>query len=975
MNNSLDILQYYRFDILHAKLYVYIPPIVVFEHSYMFDFVNTIDFTNFSPLLHHSNIVDIQNVFVSKDPSTLIRLHDSSLKVYQLNNSDLMISHISQVYNHSDLSSVGSYNFCIFHEIKSRFIHYLHVCFPSLFHKDMLQIYLAQDTAHLYTNPDERDPRVDTANQNNSNGNTDNQINGNGNNLASTSTTDSQRSVVNLSDFLLTPSMESLLSKGLNFCPTPGEQDIHELRQDLDKFHVSLRRKQFFSKKVDPNTSLDVSLTQQLSNTTMCEDDGPFNHPKFKNPSNWNPIGPANLEAMIIFNEHKLNEYVPTSPPNQNLTPEEHQALQELKQNHNIVIKRADKGSAVVIQNRADYITEGLRQLNDPKFYIEVPNDLTKDHNQEVSKLITKLQDDQEISDKCAAFLYTAQPRTPQFYMLPKIHKNKTPVPGRPIISANNSPTEKISQLVDHFLQPIVSTTKSFVKDTTDFINKIEELPIQTQSTILCTIDVSSLYTNIPIPEGLAACKEQLDLHRPHATQPSNPNLIKLLELVLYKNNFDFNSHHYLQIGGTAMGTRVAPSFANLFMANFEKMLVYPYTPKPTIWLRYIDDIFLIWEHGQTQLDQFLEHLNGCHPTIKFTSDISTKEINFLDTTVRLDRDRKLYTTLYCKPTDSHNYLSFTSSHPQHTKKSLPFSQLLRVRRICTKLEDYDQNAVLLGTHFIRRGYPLPLIEEATIKARRTNRHCLLHPTTSPDTQSDTDNLFLINTYNPLGNPLKDILQTNWSILGRTHTTTGIYSNKVIYGNRRNKNLQDILVHAKLPELTASNTPKVHTPSQPLHICETKNCRYCKRLDHTGHITSTSTSREYNTRKYVSCKSNNLIYCITCTTCNKQYVGQTKNRLQDRFQMHFYHIESKKQINPLKRQPKAKKLNPKFDDPIGRHFKQSDHNGLNSIHIHILQFISAPSESIPAQMLRDDWERKWIHRLKTIAPLGLNSAD
>jgi len=91
--------------------------------------------------------------------------------------------------------------------------------------------------------------------------------------------------------------------------------------------------------------------------------------------------------------------------------------------------------------------------------------------------------------------------------------------------------------------------------------------------------------------------------------------------------------------------------------------------------------------------------------------------------------------------------------------------------------------------------------------------------------------------------------------------------------------------------------------------------------------------------------------------------------------MHFYHIESKKQHNPLKRQPKAKKPNPKFDDPIGRHFKQSDHKGLDSIHIHILQFISAPSESVPGQMLRDDWERKWIHRLKTIAPHGLNSAD
>jgi hypothetical protein len=74
---------------------------------------------------------------------------------------------------------------------------------------------------------------------------------------------------------------------------------------------------------------------------------------------------------------------------------------------------------------------------------------------------------------------------------------------------------------------------------------------------------------------------------------PSNDTITSLLEHVLTKNNFDFDHKHYLQVGGTAMGTKVAPSFANIFMADFEEQHVYTYPTKPSLWLRYIDDIFL----------------------------------------------------------------------------------------------------------------------------------------------------------------------------------------------------------------------------------------------------------------------------------------------------------------------------------------------------------------------------------------------
>jgi hypothetical protein len=101
--------------------------------------------------------------------------------------------------------------------------------------------------------------------------------------------------------------MVSLLSKGLNFCPTPGEPDISTLKQDLDTFHTSLRRAMFFNRRVDSNTSLDLSTMSNQLNNTIPDDDGPFDHQKFRNPSKWAPKGPIQLESMIVFNNNALS--------------------------------------------------------------------------------------------------------------------------------------------------------------------------------------------------------------------------------------------------------------------------------------------------------------------------------------------------------------------------------------------------------------------------------------------------------------------------------------------------------------------------------------------------------------------------------------------------------------------------------------------------------------------------------------------
>ena len=138
----------------------------------------------------------------------------------------------------------------------------------------------------------------------------------------------------------------------------------------------------------------------------------------------------------------------------------------------------------------------------------------------------------------------------------------------RPIVSSCDSIAEKIAQFVDKWLQPYVKNLPSYVKDTTEFINHIEATQLPTNYK-LASIDVSSLYTNIPHEEGVQSAlhflKTNPDTYK-HPEQPNPEVLSEIMNLVLKHNVFEFDEKFYLQIQGTAMGTKMASAYANLFM-------------------------------------------------------------------------------------------------------------------------------------------------------------------------------------------------------------------------------------------------------------------------------------------------------------------------------------------------------------------------------------------------------------------------
>jgi len=331
-------------------------------------------------------------------------------------------------------------------------------------------------------------------------------------------------------------------------------------------------------------------------------------------------------------------------------------------------------------------------------------------------------------------------------------------------------------------------------------------------------MDVGSLYTNIPIGDGLEACRIALDTYRSATNiKPKNETLIKLLEIVLKKNNFQFNGVNYLQVGGTAMGTKVAPSFAITYMGAFEEKFVYTYRLQPLIYVRYIDDIFMIWQHGKAELEQFFNHMNNCSPHIKFTTETSEEAIAFLDTLVRLENNC-VTTDLYSKPTDSHNYLYYNSAHPQCCKDSIPYSQFLRIRRICSSKAAFDEHVVSIAQHFLRRKYPLELIQEAALLARNLTRDELLAPRANTDGDGEKEKVFLITTYHPDDQSVPAMARDNWPILGRNQTTDILHNKKLTCGYRRPKNLRDILCKARVKHLPGDEIadPQYVPPPPPV---------------------------------------------------------------------------------------------------------------------------------------------------------------
>lgn len=592
--------------------------------------------------------------------------------------------------------------------------------------------------------------------------------------------------IVNLAGITLSNAQTSVLNKGLSFVQTPRKTEFKKVEQSFTEFKRKMQTHYFFTTQPDLNRK----------NTT------------FRTKSAWYPpevdykplveyFSAVHRDLIQLHNNSKNN--------NENLSQSEKEAIFQLKSMKNIIFRKADKGGKLTILTADSYLAEAYRQLNDTKYYRETSHDHTAETASQIETFLTHLHNKKLITFETFEFLEPSKNvRTPVFYILPKLHKEG--IPGRPIVSGCNSPTEKLSRYLDFYLKPIVHKIPSYIKDTTHFLQVVLDQKDIPNDMILVTLDVKSLYTNIPHNEGINSCLTAIQSHYQGNTPLPIGHLRQMLIFILQNNHFTFNGKTYLQIHGTSMGTPFAPNYANIFMAEIEKKILEnpPQNKRPTLWKRFIDDIFMIWPHGRTALHQFLEYINCLHETIKFTAQQSEKEISFLDTTIYVNKQRQLESNLFVKTTDICTLLHKESFHPNNCKKSMIFSQALRYRRVITADENLKLNLDKLRSNLIRRGYTIREINTQFDKVSKLSQREILF---KPPNSKKTENILpFVIPYDENKIRINHILKRHWSLITQDEKLNKIWPKKPFLALQRHKNLADLLVHTSLaPQQTTDS--------------------------------------------------------------------------------------------------------------------------------------------------------------------------
>jgi hypothetical protein len=249
---------------------------------------------------------------------------------------------------------------------------------------------------------------------------------------------------------------------------------------------------------------------------------------------------------------------------------------------------------------------------------------------------------------------------------------------------------------------------------------------------------------------------------------------------------------------------------------------------------------------------------------------------------------------VFYKPTDSHNYLLFFSSH---TKRSIPFSQFLRLRRICSKDEHFQAKSLEMRHFFVQRGYPTSLLDTAFSKASQIPRSGTLTDHVCNVTGNNI--IPLVLNYHPFNFKVRDVINKNFHILKNDPETSFIFSDNPLVSFRHSKNIRETLVHSSLAQ--ASTSQKGTLP------CLSSKCKTC---DFVGATTIVSAPKsEFHIKHHFTRVSSHLIYCISCSRCGMLYIGETGRCLRTRFGDHRRAV-----------------IGNDADQPVARHFNNGNHS-------------------------------------------------
>ena len=421
-------------------------------------------------------------------------------------------------------------------------------------------------------------------------------------------------------------------------------------------------------------------------------------------------------------------------------------------------------------------------------------------------------------------------------------------------------------------------------------------------------------------------------------------DLLEMAKMILENNYFEFNEEIYWQRQGTAIGTKFAPAFANIFMYVLETKMLQECDWKPWIWWRFLDDIFFIWMHGEQRLREFLNFINSYYNTIKYTWDWSMSQVSFLDVTISKDVGGSVFTDVYSKPTDTHQYLESSSCHPRHVKQAIPYGQALRLKRICNSESKFDQRVGELKKHLRDGGFKERQIVSQFERAKSNDRRALLFHRKEKYLKSK---LPLVLNFHPALSGVGEVVNSLWPVLQASDGMREILGDmKPLISFRRPRNLADNLIRSKVK--------KVNVEGKGMKKCDKARCQICnfvvetQKFEHNGHT--------YWINYSFDCDSIGVIYLLKCARCFKVYVGSTITTFRKMFNNHKSSLRKYGQG-----------ISHMADEHLYAHFFGEEHEGLVDLRVII---IDKTNMNDPTQR-----EAFWAYILDTFAPKGLNVRD
>ena len=223
------------------------------------------------------------------------------------------------------------------------------------------------------------------------------------------------------------------------------------------------------------------------------------------------------------------------------------------------------------------------------------------------------------------------------------------------------------------------------------------------------------------------------------------------------------------------------------------------------------------------------------------------------------------------KPTEVHSYFLHSSSHPNHVKNSIPFSQFLRLRRLCSDELNFSNKSEKMLQFFKNRGYPDSVVKTAQERTQTTDRQ------STPQTSQKEENqrIPFTLTFHPLNLLVKNIILKNFKLLKSDNETSTIFSLPPLISFKRNRNINAFLVRYTLKSDESPGT----------FNCTHKRCKTWPFIHNTDNVTGSKRSIKLTDR--FTCISANVIYCIKCPLCKKIYIGETGRRIGDFFREHL----------------------------------------------------------------------------------------